>query len=105
MRKSPTLTGEELLDARKVAAGPTQEDAQCDPGDTHGHNQGHDSEGAWRQDRQGEVTSDASELPNDPRASHGQISPSTWEEVTRGQEGGDLSPATRPERETRAPGR
>lgn len=57
-----------------MAAGPTQEDAQCDPGDTHSDNQGHDSEGAWRQDRQGEVASDASELPNDPRASHGQIS-------------------------------
>lgn len=65
-RTSPTLTGEELLDAREATARPTQEDADYDPGESHSHNQGHDAEGAWRQDRQGKATSDASELPMIP---------------------------------------
>lgn len=61
-RKSPTLTDEELLDAREATARPTQEDADYDPGESHSHDQGHDAEGAWTQDRQGKATSDASEL-------------------------------------------
>lgn len=48
-RESPTLTGEELLDPRKAKA--TEEDADYDPGDSHGDDQGHDAKGAWRQDR------------------------------------------------------
>lgn len=55
-RKNLTLTDEELLDARKAAAWTAQEDAGHDPGEAHSDNQGHDSEGAWRQDTQGKVT-------------------------------------------------
>jgi len=49
VRESPTLTGEELLDPRKAKA--TEEDADYNPGDSHGDDQGHDAKGAWRQDR------------------------------------------------------
>lgn len=38
--------GEELLDARKATARPTQEDADHDPRKAHGDNQGHNAEGA-----------------------------------------------------------
>ena len=75
-RKSPTLTGEELLDTRKATARPTQEDADYDPGEAHSHNQDNDAEGTWRQERQEKATSDASKLPEDPRVSYDQISPS-----------------------------
>ena len=44
-RESPTLTGEELLDARKATARPTEEDAGYEPGEAHGDDQGHDAEG------------------------------------------------------------
>lgn len=37
-REGPTLTVEELLDARKSTARPTQEDADYDPGETHSDN-------------------------------------------------------------------
>lgn len=49
--KGPTLTGEELLDAREAAARPTSEDADYDPGEARDDDQGHDAEGAWRRDR------------------------------------------------------
>lgn len=45
-RKRPTLTDEELLDAREATARPTQEDGDYDPGESHGYNQGHDAQGA-----------------------------------------------------------
>lgn len=45
--RSPPLTGEELLQVEEAGAGPSQEDAEENPGEAHGAEQDHDAQGTW----------------------------------------------------------
>lgn len=49
--KGPTLTGEELVDAREATARPTSKDGDYDLREAHDDNQGHNEEGALTQKR------------------------------------------------------
>lgn len=58
------MAGEELLDPRKAKA--TEEDADYNPGDSHGDDQGHDAKGAPLEGQAGLPSPAVSWVPSFP---------------------------------------